>query len=111
MNRIDRMSFISRHPVDPVTPSPRGILRHHASTAGDDATRRGRGMAQSRALLYIQLSPPAGPAGDTTAFDAWYDEHQARRAEMPGFLNVSRYRRVEPAGDAGPLYLALYELT
>ena len=61
-------------------------------------------MAQSQALLYIQLNPPAG---NEAAFDAWYDEHQARRTEMPGFLNARRYRNTD--GD-GPRILATYDL-
>lgn len=61
-------------------------------------------MAQSQALLYIQLNPPAG---NEAAFDAWYDEHQARRIEMPGILNARRYRNTEPDG---PRYLAIYDL-
>jgi hypothetical protein len=61
-------------------------------------------MAQARALLYVQMNPPKG---NETAFDAWYDEHQARRIEMPGFLNARRYTAVEADG---PRYLAIYDL-
>jgi hypothetical protein len=61
-------------------------------------------MTQSQALLYIQINPPPG---NESAFDAWYDEHQARRTEMPGFLNARRYRQTEAEG---PHYLALYDL-
>ena len=46
-------------------------------------------MAEAKALLYIQINPPAR---NEAAFDAWYDEHQARRVTMPGFLNARRYR-------------------
>jgi hypothetical protein len=52
----------------------------------------------------MQINPPAG---NEAAFDAWYDEHQAVRAGMAGFLGARRYRRT---GDEGPLFLALYEL-
>jgi len=61
-------------------------------------------MAQPQALLYLQINPPAG---DEAAFDVWYDEHQARRVEMPGFRNARRYRLAE--GD-GPRFLAIYDL-
>ena len=48
----------------------------------------GCGMAQSQALLYYQFNPPAG---NEAAFLEYYDEHQARRMEMPGFINARRY--------------------
>lgn len=61
-------------------------------------------MAASQALLYVQANPPAG---NEAAFSAWYDEHQRRRVEMPGFLNARRFENTE--GD-GPRFLALYDL-
>jgi hypothetical protein len=61
-------------------------------------------MAESQALLYIQANPPVG---NEAAFATWYDEHQRRRVEMPGFFNA---RRFELAEGEGPRILALYDL-
>jgi hypothetical protein len=61
-------------------------------------------MADAKALLYYQFNPPAD---NEAAFLAYYDEHQARRIEMPGFLNARRYHLAE--GD-GPRILATYDL-
>jgi len=61
-------------------------------------------MAKAQALLYYQFNPPAG---NEAAFLEYYDEHQARRIEMPGFLNARRYQLAE--GD-GPRILATYDL-
>jgi len=61
-------------------------------------------MAQSQALLYIQLNPPAG---DAAAFDAWYEEHQEKRLTMPGFLSARRYDNTEAEG---PRILGIYDL-
>jgi hypothetical protein len=61
-------------------------------------------MAHARALLYIQLNPPSG---NEAAFDAWYDEHQAKRMAMPGFLNARHYRNTEADG---PRILGIYDL-
>lgn len=62
-------------------------------------------MAQPQALLYVQMDPPPG-AED--AFHAWYDDHMAARIAVPGFLNSSRYRAIDPEG---PRHLAVYDLT
>jgi hypothetical protein len=55
-------------------------------------------------LLVAMMNPPA----DEDAFNAWYDEeHVPLRLGVPGFLSGRRYQAVE---DAGPRYLALYDL-
>ena len=52
-------------------------------------------MTQARALLYVQMNPPADAEDQ---FHAWYDDHLAVRVAMPGFLNAQRYRTVDPDG-------------
>jgi hypothetical protein len=62
-----------------------------------------RGM---QGLLVAFMNPPAD---DEDGFNAWYDEeHVPNRLALPGFLGAWRYRAV--AGEAGPRYLALYDL-
>jgi hypothetical protein len=61
-------------------------------------------MAESTALLYFHINPPAG---HEAAFEAWHAEHLARRVEMPGFLNARRFHLAE--GD-GPRILVNYDL-
>jgi hypothetical protein len=61
-------------------------------------------MPHAKALLYYQFNPPAD---NEATFVSYYDEHQARRMEMPGFLNARRYVLAE--GD-GPCFLATYDM-
>ena len=61
-------------------------------------------MPRSKALLYYQFNPPAD---NEAAFVDYYDEHQARRMGMPGFLNARRYQLAE---GEGPRFLATYDI-
>src|SRR5690348_16471237 len=61
-------------------------------------------MADSQALLFFHINPPAG---NEAAFEAWHAEHLARRVEMPGFLNA---RRFHPAEGEGPGIMVNYDL-
>ena len=61
-------------------------------------------MAESQALLYFHINPPAG---NEAAFETWHAEHLARRVEMPGFLNARRFHLAE---GEGPRILVTYDL-
>lgn len=57
-----------------------------------------------QAILFSEMTPEASFAAD---FHAWYDEeHIPVRMTCPGFVSGQRYR-----SDAGPGFLAVYEMT
>jgi len=57
------------------------------------------------ALLLVFMNPPAD---DLSAWNAWYDdEHVPNRLATPGILSGARYSAV---WDAGPRYMAIYDL-
>jgi hypothetical protein len=64
-----------------------------------------QGSIKGRAVLFSEMTPPDG--GDD-AFNDWYDNHHtpSHVRGVPGFLSAMRYR-----SDAGPHYLAVYELS
>ncbi len=60
---------------------------------------------KGRAILFSEMTPPDGREDD---FNDWYDGHHSPShvQGVPGFISAMRYK-----ADAGPHYLAVYELT
>lgn len=60
---------------------------------------------KGKAVLFSEMTPPEG---GEDAFNGWYDNHHtpSHVQGVPGFLSAMRYR-----SEAGPHYLAVYELT
>src|SRR3954453_1017767 len=59
----------------------------------------------STALLLVFMDPPTD---DVTSWNAWYDEeHVPNRLAVPGITSGRRYSAV---WDAGPRYVAVYDL-
>lgn len=60
---------------------------------------------KGQAILFSEMTPPEGREGE---FNLWYDEHHSPShvKGVPGFKSALRYK-----SDAGPHYLAIYELT
>lgn len=56
-------------------------------------------------ILFSQMTPPAG---ESAAFEQWYDEdHIARRMALDGFVGAERYWNDD---DSDPHHLAIYTL-
>ena len=60
---------------------------------------------KGQAILFSEMTPPEGREDE---FNLWYDEHHSPShvKGVPGFKSALRYK-----SDAGPHYLAIYELT
>ena len=60
---------------------------------------------KGQAILFSEMTPPEGQEDE---FNLWYDEHHSPShvKGVPGFKSALRYK-----SDAGPHYLAIYELT
>lgn len=60
---------------------------------------------KGQAILFSEMTPPEGREDE---FNLWYDEHHSPShvKGVPGFKSALRYK-----ADAGPHYLAIYELT
>ena len=61
-------------------------------------------MPESRALLYVHMTPAPDAEAD---LNAWYDQHALARLALPGINTAARYKNVAPGG---PPYLAVYDL-
>ena len=60
---------------------------------------------KGQAILFSEMTPPDGREDE---FNLWYDDHHSPShvKGVPGFKSALRYK-----SDAGPHYLAIYELT
>jgi hypothetical protein len=61
-------------------------------------------MTESRALLYVHMTPSPAAEDD---LNAWYDQHALARLALPGVNSAARYKNVGPGGAP---YLAVYDL-